>query len=68
MKNRIEKIILDNTFTLDWEIEPYFKMSKIYNYKVFVATVENYHQGKNKHEINDEQLNKMAQKYKIKLK
>ncbi len=68
MKNKIEKIILDNTFTLDWEIEPYFKMSKIYNYKVFVATVENYHQGKNKHEINDEQLNKMAQKYKIKLK
>jgi predicted kinase len=67
MQDEIEKIILHNTFTLDWELEPYFKLAKDYNYQVFVATVENYHDGKNQHGVDDEQLRKMASKYKIKL-
>jgi predicted kinase len=67
MQDKIEKIILHNTFTLDWELEPYFKLAEHYNYQVFVATVENYHSGKNQHHINDEQVKKMAAKYKIKL-
>ena len=67
MQDEIEKIILHNTFTLDWELEPYFKLAKDYNYQVFVTTVENYHDGKNQHGVDDEQLTKMASKYKIKL-
>ncbi len=63
----IEKIILHNTFTIAWEIETYFKLAKSHNYSVFVVTVENYHSTKNTHCISDEQIEKMAQKYKVKL-
>lgn len=62
-----EKIFVDNTFTLDWEIEPYFKLSAEFNYEVFVITVENYHGSDNIHNVSREQLEKMAKKYKIKL-
>lgn len=65
MKNASEKIFIDNTFTLEWEIDPYFKLAARYNYRVFVITVENRHKGKNIHHISDEQLKKMAEKYKV---
>ena len=63
----LEKVIVDNTFTLEWELEPYFKMGKECGYTVFVMTLENWHGGKNVHGISDEQLFKMASKYKAKL-
>ena len=62
------KIFVDNTFTLDWEMEPYFKMAAEYNYTLFVLTVENYHGNTNIHGIETEQLEKMALKYKVQLK
>lgn len=65
MQNRIEKIFVDNTFTLEWEMEPYFKLAGAYNYRLFVLTVENRHQGKNIHRISEEQVKKMADKYKV---
>lgn len=61
------KIFVHNTFTMDWEIEPYFKMAATYGYAVFVATVENYHGNSNSHAVSEEQLQKMAEKYKVKL-
>lgn len=67
MERGAEKIFVDNTFTMDWEMEPYFKLASQYNYKVFVITVENRHGGENIHNIGKEQLNKMAANYKVKL-
>ncbi len=67
MEEGCEKILVDNTFTLEWELEPYFKLSSTYNYRVFVITVENRHGGKNTHNISREQLEKMAEKYFVKL-
>lgn len=67
MKQKITKIIVHNTFTMDWELEPYFKLAKELNYNLFVVTVENYHKNKNTHGVSDEQLQKMAEKYKVKL-
>lgn len=67
MARRISKIVVHNTFTLAWEMERYFKMAAENNYTVFVATVENYHGGKNCHGISAEQLTKMAEKYKVRL-
>lgn len=67
LQNAVPKVFVDNTFTLDWEIEPYFKMAKTYNYQVHVVTVENYHGSENVHEVSTEQLKKMAEKYKVKL-
>ncbi len=65
--NGIKKIFVDNTFTLDWEIEPYLKLAEKYFYRVFVITVENFHNGENVHKIDDEQLKKMLAKYNVKL-
>lgn len=67
MLAKTSKIIVHNTFTIDWELETYFKLASEFGYRVFVLTLENYHQGKNTHQINDEQIRKMAEKYKIKL-
>jgi predicted kinase len=65
MHQGTEKIFIDNTFTLEWELEPYFKLASQFNYRIFVVTVENRHKGKNSHQVSDDQLEKMAQKYKI---
>ena len=62
-----EKIFVDNTFTLEWEMEPYFSLAAKYQYKIFVVTVENRHGSKNMHKISDQQLRKMASKYNVKL-
>lgn len=67
MKKGIPKIFVDNTFTIEWEMEPYFKLAAKYDYKLFVVTVENRHGGLNTHDIPFEQLEKMAAKYKVKL-
>lgn len=67
MRQSIPKVILHNTFTLEWELEPYFKLASQFNYKLFIATVENYHGKQNTHGVSDEQLQKMAEKYKVKL-
>ncbi len=67
MQKCIPKVIVHNTFTMDWELEPYFKLASTYGYAVFVVTVENYHQKPNVHNVSNEQLQKMAQKYKVKL-
>lgn len=61
------KVFVDNTFTLDWEMEPYFELAKKYSYQLHVLTVENYHNSGNIHHVSDEQLKKMAEKYKVKL-
>jgi len=67
MQQNIPKVIIHNTFTMDWELEPYFKLASEYNYSLFVVTVENYHGKQNTHGVSDEQLQKMAEKYKVKL-
>jgi predicted kinase len=65
IKQGYQKIFIDNTFTLEWEMEPYFKLASQYNYNIFVVTVENRHGSKNTHHISDEQIQKMAVKYKV---
>lgn len=61
------RIFCHNVFSLDWEMEPYFTLAKKFGYQVHVVTVENYHGQKNVHEISEEQVGKMREKYKTKL-
>lgn len=67
MQNGAEKVIVDNTFTLEWEMEPYFKLAAEFGYTLFVLTMENRHGGSNVHNIGRGQLDKMAAKYKVAL-
>lgn len=62
-----EIVFVDHTFTIDWELEPYFKLAKKYGCRLHVVTVENYHGNENVHEVSKEQITKMAEKYKVKL-
>jgi predicted kinase len=59
------KIFVDNTFTLEWELEPYFALGSEFNYRVFCLTTEKRHSGLNAHGVNADQLVKMAEKYKV---
>ena len=65
MKAGRERIFVDNTFTLEWEMEPYFKLAVDYKYTLHVVTVENRHGSENTHGIARDQLEKMAAKYKV---
>ena len=67
MEKKHKKIFVHNTFTLEWELEPYFIMASEFNYWIFVVTVENRHNGLNEHDISVEQIRKMAEKYTVKL-
>ncbi len=61
------KIVVSNTFTQEWEMEPYFELAKNYGYKVFSIVVENRHGGTNQHEVPEEVLTKMRERFEMKL-
>ncbi|WP_420870297.1 AAA family ATPase [Leptospira montravelensis] len=65
LEQEIPFVIVDNTFTLDWEMEPYVRLAKEYGYRIFIVTVENRHGGNNVHQIPEEQIEKMKGKYKL---
>lgn len=67
LKRGVAKVFVDNTFTLEWELAPYFAMAAEFGYRVHTVTVENRHGGKNTHGVSDEQLRKMASKYRVAL-
>ena len=60
-------VFVDHTFTIDWEMEPYFKLAAKYDCRLHVITVENYHGSENVHDVSKEQIQKMAEKYKVKI-
>lgn len=62
-----KKIFIHNVFSIEWEMEPYFKLASEHEYQLHIVTVENYHDQQNTHAISDEQIKKMAEKFKIKL-
>ena len=60
-------IIVSNTFTQEWEMEPYYVLAKQWNYKVFSIIVENRHGGVNEHNCPEETVQKMKDRFEIKL-
>jgi predicted kinase len=61
------QIAVSNTFTQEWEMQPYFDLAKKYGYTVFTVIVENRHGGVNQHGVPDEVLTKMRDRFEIKL-
>jgi predicted kinase len=62
-----EKIVVSNTFTQEWEMEPYFEMAKEWGYTVFTVVVENRHGGENQHGVPEDKLEIMRNRFEIKL-
>jgi predicted kinase len=67
MQQGSEKILVHNTFTQEWEMEPYFKLAAEHGYRAHVATVENRHHGTNVHEIPEDHIERMRSKFSVKL-
>lgn len=67
MKYEHPRVVVSNTFTQEWEMRPYFELAKNYGYKVFSVVVENRHGGTNQHEVPEEVLTKMCERFEITL-
>jgi predicted kinase len=61
------RIIVSNTFTQEWEMKAYLDLAKSYNYTVFSLIVENRHGGVNEHGVPEEALDRMRNRFEIKL-
>lgn len=61
------EIAVSNTFTQEWEMEPYFELAKKYGYTVFTLIVENRHGGVNQHGVPEEKIKIMKDRFEIKL-
>lgn len=67
MKVNVDKIIVANTSTTEKELNPYYELAKIYNYKVFSVIVENRHNGVDAHNVPEKILEKMKDRFSIEL-
>ena len=61
------KVVVSNTFTQEWEMLPYYDLAKKYGYKVHSLICENRHGGVNEHNVPQETLEKMKQRFEVKL-
>lgn len=61
------EIIVSNTFTQEWEMQAYFDLAKKYDYKIFSIIVENRHGNTNVHNVPDDTLKKMRDRFNISL-
>jgi predicted kinase len=62
-----DKIVVSNTFTQEWEFQPYLELAKEYGYKTFTIIVENYHGGINQHNVPEDKIEQMKNRFSINL-
>ncbi len=62
-----ELIVVSNTFTTEWEMDYYFTMAKLKGYIVHSVIVENRHGSKNIHNVPEEKLEQMKNRFEVKL-
>ena len=63
----VDRIVVSNTFTMGWEMQPYFDMAKKHGYRVYSLIVENRHGGVNTHLVPEETIEKMKERFEVKL-
>lgn len=67
MKKSLD-VAVDNTFTTEWEMESYFKLAEQYGYRVTTVIIENRHGHQSIHNVPQETIDKMTDRFEIKLK
>ena len=60
-------VVVSNTFSQEWEMQPYFELAKKYGYMVHTLIKENRHEGKNIHNVPEEKLEQMKNRFELKL-
>ena len=61
------RVVVSNTFTQEWEMQAYYELAERYGYRVHSLIVENRHGGVNSHNVPEETLEKMKQRFETKL-
>lgn len=67
MKMSMPTIVVSNTFTQEWEMQPYINMAKRHGYQVTTLIVENRHGSESVHDVPAETLEKMKARFEVKL-
>jgi len=68
MQQETSRIVVSNTFTQEWEMKPYYELAEKHDYRVYSLIVENRHGGVNEHGVPEESLQKMEDRFEIKLR
>lgn len=68
MKSGIDKIFVTNTFTTEKEIKPYKELAEKYGYMFISLIVENRHGNKSVHNVPEETMKAMEERFTIKLR
>lgn len=61
------KVAVSNTFTQEWEMKAYYELAEKHGYTVFSIIVENRHGGVNEHGVPQEALDRMKNRFEVKL-
>jgi predicted kinase len=61
------EITVSNTFTQEWEMQSYIDLANQYGYTIFTIVVENRHGNSSVHNVPEETINKMKNRFEIKL-
>jgi predicted kinase len=74
-QDRVRKIMelgmivaVANTFTQEWEMEPYLEMAEEFGYRVNSLIVENRHGNESVHVVPVEAMDRMEKRFEIKLR
>ncbi len=67
MKEGSPKVVVSNTFTMDWEMSAYYLMAEELGYVVFSIIVENRHKGQNIHGCPDDKIEIMRERFEVRL-
>ena len=67
MKNSASVVIVSNTFTTEKEVQPYLELANKYEYKTVSLVVENRHGSRSVHNVPEESLTKMKNRFSLKL-
>ena len=67
MVNGEEKIVVSNTFTTEREFDPYIDMAREHSYTVFCLIVENRHGNESLHNVPENTIENMRNRFTIKL-
>tara|TARA_R100000789_G_C2948960_1_gene134423 strand:- start:194 stop:640 length:447 start_codon:yes stop_codon:yes gene_type:complete len=58
-------IIVHNTFTEEWEMQPYFDLAKEFEWRVHTIIVENRHGSKSIHDVPDDVVKAQKERFEV---
>jgi predicted kinase len=67
MDDKEDLIIVENTFTQEWEMADYFDLANKYDYRIVSLIVENRHGSKSIHNVPQDKIDMMKERFTLKL-